>query len=262
MHHQTSATPATAAHAPTVRMRRVEGLGVIDATIGNQKFGAVLDTGTHNLIDAELAGAAGDSGVRLGLSGGAVSAAAHRFGKWHRDHGLRLRIAPQQLATAGHMVIVDFPRGVVELLRKADAERLTAGAGRVPSAQIERCPGKDRRFVVAAKMDGIVARLLVDTGSKETLLDAQSEPAKALRSKKEVLGMAQRQGRDSPTNVEVLKGEVAFELGPLGGAYSPLLEQEFASRGGCAYDGVLGLDMLQHCVLAMDADVLQMRCKG
>ena len=163
-------------------------------------------------------------------------------------------LSPQRLAT-GSAVVLDFPAG--EMIALDDASATSRLAARAASLGVAlRCGAT---YVLTASVEGRDAELLVDTGAFATDSKASSVPGRALAGRSSVARDIYAVGGSVPTRMlsdaTVKAGKLSVRLD------IPLVEDTPARRASrCAGDGVLGMDVLQRCVLAIDAMKMRIAC--
>jgi hypothetical protein len=247
---------------------------MVHATIGGRPAALLLDTGApEHLVGLKLAHALGPLGgaprsfvdaygraypiwpldVAIAIAGwGTVEPSplhagnlpdrgrARALGAPHFD-GL---LSPQQLPRPGAAVVLDFTTSTLRETSWDDAlARLRACCDRTLTNGVGALAG-DEHFVVAAQVAGRELALIVDTGAPSTLLyEARGEdlPPQAVRLRTRRAGI--RVGEvDTWSSIELLEALPA-ERAPL-------------------YDGLLGMDVLRACALALDRTRLVVRCRS
>jgi hypothetical protein len=172
--------------------------------------------------------------------------------------GIAGLISPQRLFPVG-AVVLDLPRHEMRTATEREAMRALSAQATELTAGAERCDGM---YVVGAFVEGVHARLIVDTGAGATALYARSRAGAALDARS-----VESRGRsfsvDGPMTTrtyeaaKILVGDVhavhdvtllSGVRGPAGDAAKP-----------CAEDGVLGIDVLGTCVLVFGPG-LRIRC--
>ena len=215
---------------------------------------------------------------RLDAPAVVYSAALRTFGYWGG-------ISPQRLAGSGERVVLDFRAGRLTVVPEDEGRPATAGPG-AASGPLERCRlgevGEDRGwyYLVDAVVDGRETRLLVDTGSSQTVLydDAATGRELAARAQREdLLTHIDRELGDAPPANEAARTGIVRHVwvgGPgealevqgtsvaLGGwerttAVSVVTRAE---RQACSGDGVLGFDLLRFCELSLGPEGGDWRC--
>jgi hypothetical protein len=146
-------------------------------------------------------------------------------------------LSPQKLAVAGRAVVLDLRAGELDdetwpqaQARLAKLPRLLADVVAVPSGH----------FIVAARVSGREVRLVVDTGAPESML---YEP----------------RGDDVPEGgVRIASHPHRIEVGAVRRSVVVQMREPTAEPG--FFDGLLGMDILRDCALAMDATRMLVRC--
>ena len=167
---------------------------------------------------------------------------------------LGVTLSPQKLASSGSAVVLDFPNKTITLARSRDAaERaLPRGAALAPA---QKCGGV---YFVNAKVGDTEARLLVDTGAWASDLKPQSAAAHALVMHT-VNGQAKGYGAGGVINSHRLPG-ITVTVGAVRQELELQLLEQAADRGACRSDGVVGMDLLQNCVLVIDEAAITGKC--
>jgi hypothetical protein len=145
-------------------------------------------------------------------------------------------LSPQKLAMPGEAIVLDLPRRKIGAMRWADAER---AVGAHPQALVDTHLAADGHFYANVTVDGIPRAMIIDTGAPRSMLYAP-------------------RGNDTPSiatrqvvrRVRIVLGDVAHAL--------DIDETEALEGTGAA--GLLGLDVLGACTLAISSDRLLARC--
>jgi hypothetical protein len=156
-------------------------------------------------------------------------------GTFHDDGVL----SPWQLAREGHALLLDFPRGqmVITTWERAQ-ERVNARGAYLAVVGADA----DGKFVVEATACGQPARLEIDTGAESTILFQRRAPE---------LTEGAVGARTTRTSLRV--GGVTEQL-------SVLLLEPLAQGPRPDRDGLLGMDVLRHCRVALDETRLIASC--
>jgi hypothetical protein len=145
-------------------------------------------------------------------------------------------LSPQLLAMPGEAIVLDLPRGKIGAMRWPDAERSVAHrAQTLVDARI----GADGHFFAHATVDGIPRTMVVDTGAPNTTLFAPRDaelPSSATRH--------------ALRRIRLAVGEVSHSV----------VAQEVEAIDSDGIDGLIGLDVLGACTIAISADRLLARC--
>jgi hypothetical protein len=145
-------------------------------------------------------------------------------------------LSPQLLPRDGHAIVLDLVRGqlVDEPWRQAIARVDT-----LPRALADVPLAKHGHFVVDAEVSGRTMRLVVDTGAPDSLV---YEP----------------RGDDLPEGA--VRVAIDHRRVTVGAVRRSLVVQHREPTGDPGFDGLLGLDVLRDCALAMDKTRLYARC--
>jgi hypothetical protein len=144
-------------------------------------------------------------------------------------------VSPQELAEPGRALLVDFRRGEWSELPWPEAR---ARVAQLPLALAEETAPFDK-FLVEAQVEGRPAQLAIDTGASRTAL-------------------YQRRGADLPDDAvrfhdQLMRVHVAdFDRELVVDRIEPLEMPPF--------DGLLGMDVLRDCALALDGEHIFARC--
>lgn len=170
-------------------------------------------------------------------------------------------ISPQRLATEGSDVVLDFVSRSMSLRSRDDANALLSEqAQSLIDPPLERCPVGDGGwlFITPGTVEGATERLLVDTGSTNSVVLFDSEAGGRVRTRARpdrdpVQGLSGSVTTQTVPGVEVAIGAVRR---------SAYLELRHALPQPCPIDGTLGLDVLQGCVLAIGMRGMRGRCSA
>jgi hypothetical protein len=160
-------------------------------------------------------------------------------------------LAPQRLEP-GRAIVLDLHRGEMRTATEREALRALASEPTELTASAERCEGL---YVVSAFIEGVHARLIVDTGAGVTALYTRSRAGAALAGRSiESRGRAfSVDGALSTRTCEAAK----ILVGDVHAVHDVTLVSLAVST--CAEDGVLGIDVLRGCVLVFGPG-LRIRC--
>lgn len=185
-------------------------------------------------------------------------ALAVRLPSLFRALGLGGVVSPQSLATDDTAVILDLPESSLRRVPRDEARRDPA----VSLGSADLCHVGDESdgvvYVVDAVVEGLPARLVVDSGAARTDVLAESVAGQRLRARASrgdpsytVSGRVHGQRVD---DVTLTVGQVVttLDLGLMSGRPS----------GACPRDGHLGLDVLMGCALVLTPDDFGARCGG
>jgi predicted aspartyl protease len=279
---------AAAAHAPTGQTAIVfAGRGpprvpVVRTTVAGRPTMFLVDTGaydhllegwfTQQLQDAEPTGKSAavidHANRRVAMDRwGAMSFAIDGWGPLasikplatsqddpgRRMFGIGGILSPQKLAVDGGMVVIDFPAREMVAADEAGATgRLASRGSSLGTAR--RCGSG---YMMAAKVEGKDATFLVDTGSFTTDLKASSALGHALSGRTSVSHDMQAIGGAVPAR---MLGDARVSIGSLSTRLDLPLVQDRARATRCPSDGVLGMDVLATCVLAIDPTQMRVAC--
>jgi len=164
-------------------------------------------------------------------------------------------LSPQRLEE-GRIVILDLRVAEMRTGDELDVQRTLATRAKDPLGQgVRSCSGV---FVVAARIDGQSADLLLDTGATRTALYETAPAGKLLapRATKSNLNGESPSGKVASRTVRGVRIEAAdwqttSDVELIGGA----------PPEGCAADGVLGFSALRSCVIVFGPRRGQLRTK-
>ncbi|MDB5220186.1 MAG: hypothetical protein JWO86_8113 [Myxococcaceae bacterium] len=182
-----------------------------------------------------------------------------------RAHGIGGIIAPQLLVDApDQAVVVDLVNLQLRMRPKSTAGSAMAdlgpslsGAGRkLCPADADGLPGLG--LAIAASVDGEPTWLAIDTGASRTMLVEGSKPA-ARAITRPVLGRTMSAEASAETATSIYGG-VPF----VAGAWTSTVDVGVSvphRPPPCGVDGRLGMDVLQHCAVAISADEMLVSCR-
>ncbi len=161
------------------------------------------------------------------------------------DADVGVTLSPQRLGLT-EAVVLDFPRGRMSLVPYGDLSSLaTRGVPLAPSG-MRPCGGV---FLVASTIGGHAVNLLLDTGASSSDLRARSTAGRALASRSEDR-MGHAFGAGGAIDSRVVH-DVRIEAGEYQAKTDVYLVDAVTESTACGADGVLGMDVLEHCVLAV-----------
>ncbi|MDB4996240.1 MAG: hypothetical protein JWM74_3672 [Myxococcaceae bacterium] len=172
--------------------------------------------------------------------------------------GIAGLLSPQRLLPAGALVL-DLPRREMRAATEREAMRALSSQPTELTAGAERCDGM---YVVGAFIEGVHARLIVDTGAAATALYARSRAgamldARSVESRGRSFSVDGAMTTRTVEAAKILAGDVhaVHDVTLLSGARAPAGDAAMP----CAEDGVLGIDVLGACVLVFGPG-LRIRC--
>ena len=178
--------------------------------------------------------------------------------------GIGVFLSPQQLASLGTPVVLDLQeRELRESAGPDDLEATTRGLTRLTTRPARGCIDDEsavpsRAYVVSARIEGLAAELLLDTGAARTDLLALSTAGRALGPKSEPNkepiyaasgAVTSRTARAALVEVGDVKRTLDVDLLP--GKLDPF----------CPRDGVLAMDVLGSCTLVFETNDVHVFCK-
>lgn len=287
-----SSAPSASPAAPAMRAAlRYEAAGnafpspLVDGMIGGHPTSLLVDTGaTHHVAAAWFArtiaaklepvkGGATDHGGRaltlhrladagLRVDGwGAVAAnplLVIETGDALRTFGIGGVLAPQELAPEGRVVVLDLKRGAMLDASPAEATRLAEEAFTAAFGAIQLCkhPGEGTRLLVDASIEGLTARLQIDTGATHSSVLARAPAGQRLAARAK--GKSTAHAASGARTVPMLSG-ARLRVG----AVETRVDLDVIpsiTRSECRPEGYLGMDVLRSCVLVMGRDSATARC--
>ena len=172
----------------------------------------------------------------------------------------RLRIAgllsPQLLAGAGTVSVLDLRAPSLQVTSDPGAmDRVEAqNAKSITVCRVAASPLRNLLFGLGASVAGVNVALTLDTGASSTILDMSRPAAKGLRDLQPdgfqtgASGVREPILRSAPMGVDFGAGERTMPL------------RTGVPQHGCGADGLIGMDAVRNCVLAMSDRALALRC--
>lgn len=159
-------------------------------------------------------------------------------------------ISPQLLAPAGKAAVVDL-----------NVPRLTFSYPPVPSEETRVCTNSNSQFInrlyaAEVSVGNVKALVLVDTGATSTVVTASSAVAASISDRTLGNRNVQGVGGDVTTTVETKPLEIH-----LAGTSRILALSVGGAPQSCGPDGVLGMDALRGCLLALGESVFSWSCR-
>lgn len=260
-----------AAHADPVRIwfdpRAPTPRPTVRADIGGQAQAMLLDTGSAqhvwSLRRATAAGLRlGDASVgldvdlrsydqfavdvRARIPGSTLPSAPLVASKWadvivdshfsadgSRSDGV---LSPQRLPPTGHAAVLDFRRGQ---LSDEPWPQALAHLAALPRALADVAAAPSGHFFVTAEIGGREVRLIVDTGAPHSMI-------------------YEARGDDLPG--DAVRVSDAHRRITVGAVRRSLVVEQREPTGDPGFDGLLGMDVLADCALAVDRARLVARC--
>lgn len=286
---RTGADPAGAAEAPrrgvvpiAFEARKAGSkalpLAFVEGKIGNRPTRFVLDTGAGvHVLDSAVAtetkigGSLAPRASLVSIDGWGTlpehPLAVRELSANLRAHGIGGIIAPQLLADSPtEAVVVDFVNRQLRARPQSTAwsEMEDLGVVLTPPGPRRFCPvdsGGVAGVVLAldGTVEGEATRLELDTGASHTMLFETSAPA-ARAAAHPVLGRSVVAGDGADVAVSI-HGGVPITIG----GFATTLDvgvTPSVRHAECGYQGRLGIDVLQHCALAMTSQRLLVGCRA
>jgi hypothetical protein len=145
-------------------------------------------------------------------------------------------LSPQKLALPGEAVVLDLQQRTISAMRWSDAEAMVDAQ---PLLLANTKLAGDGHFYARVRIDGEARSMVIDTGAPHSLIYAARQA-----------GLPKGSTRQSLQRVTLAAGEVAHRM--------IVTELEPIEPGG--QEGLLGLDVLAACVIAISRDHLLARC--
>jgi len=174
--------------------------------------------------------------------------------------GIGAFLSPQQLTSEDVNVVLDFPHDEMREVRRGDSVDAPGNALALdpPHACLDDASDvKGLLFVIAAKVEGADAMLLLDTGAHHSDMFATSKPGKAILPRSQPRGeavyaasgkMTSRTVKNAKLQIGALEVSRDFDL-------IPGQQDQF-----CPRDGVLAMDVLKQCVLVLEKHTVSGTC--
>lgn len=260
----------------------------IDITVGGVTTKAILDTGAElHVIQswfAERAGVLenGSSPARVSdSSGGGMEASFAEVdlvpdGWGHvrlqavivpsfpafEEAGVGMVLNPQLLASGGRAVQLDFiHHQMQELSALPDtAGRVVGQSCTTVSRLADGALITTHRYVVEVVVEGVATTLQLDTGARTTVLSESTEVAESLAAhpteRETAFGLLGSQ------EVRVLADPITLRVRDDSFAVAGVrIQPSEPRRSACNDEGLLGMDVLQHCVVALTLDDARIDCR-
>ncbi len=172
----------------------------------------------------------------------------------------RLRIAgllsPQLLADTGTVSVLDLRAPSLQVTSDPDAmNRIEAENVRsITVCRVDASPFRNLLFGLRASVGGVNVVLTLDTGASATILDMSGPAAKGLRDLQPdgfqtgVSGVREPILRSAPMEVDFGASERTMPV------------RIGVPQGGCGPDGLIWMDAVRSCVLAMSDRAVALRC--
>lgn len=168
-------------------------------------------------------------------------------------------LATNDLIGPGQALLIDLGKGLLAGGTEAEVvERLRAAPTAV-EVPFEGCAGDgaftDLHRVVTAQVNGVPARMMLDTGAERTMLNRNNPALETLLARRGGQGVTLGHGTSSSA---LLIDDV--EVGLAGVAYpGSVIVAPASSR---CWDGVIGTDVLRHCPMAWAEGSLWLACRA
>lgn len=164
--------------------------------------------------------------------------------------------SPQDMVRRGWAVIIDLRRGELRYEEEAAALQRLRQEGPLEEAAFETCGlFNDAHRIVTVKINGVDARMAIDTGAECTLLARNNE---ALPSLLAAEGFRSKVAGVASIAQAVAVDEVPVEFGGIS-LRTPMLVTP--ARYECGR-GLLGADVLRHCTLVWGKSQLWVSCRA
>ena len=170
-------------------------------------------------------------------------------------------LSPQQLVSSGHALVIDMERAELRHETEEAAVRRVAAEAGAPLQELayRKCSNEDmfREYhrVVSVSINGIPAEMMIDTGAARTML-ARNNPA--IQSLLERKGDALKTAGVTSVGTSLLLPDVPLQV-----AGTPFQLPVYVNRSpmDCG-KGLLGADVLRHCVLVWGSSSLWAACRA
>ena len=171
-----------------------------------------------------------------------------------REDGIAVVLSPLFAVADGRVLVLELgPRSRMHNVSAADAESLFHG----PSTfDVRDCDGS---FEVAAVVEGVPARLAVDTGSMVSVLYSGSPAGRPIAARVERWEQAPETALGGPQDKAAVPG-IRTTVGPLSVVMPfEVMRAQRNMPGSCGFDGVLGVDFFVAHRCSLLVDVARMR---
>jgi hypothetical protein len=161
-------------------------------------------------------------------------------------------LSPQDLVRGGGALVLDFPHGELRYEPEDEALKRLRASASFEELDYHRCQ-LDNHRVTSVAINGVASSLMIDTGSARTMLGRNNEAIPSMLSSKGKLGVVAgvlSTGDDFlVSGVPVVFAKTSFVL-----TASVLRASRTCGRG------LLGADVLAHCILIWGSSSLWASC--
>jgi hypothetical protein len=154
-------------------------------------------------------------------------------------------LSPQRLLDGDAVLLLDLLRGEIALTTWDDARAQAKASG---AALVADAPLDGGHYLANVQVGRDHFLLAIDTGALRTMVYAPPDPVDAADAIDRPEGTSRRWSRVSRVAAGALARDLTVDV------FEPLELTDF--------DGVLGMDVLRDCVLALDARHLELRCRA
>lgn len=176
--------------------------------------------------------------------------------------GVGMILSPQALASAERVVVLDFPNATFGLMRKQRSNPTAVDLGICEYGDEGIQP---RALLGNGTVNGIAARLLLDTGASTSHLQASSVAAKALLQARSAKATTTTGAGGESTAREF--ADVPVRLGTARAVTALTISDDEATtveadsdKKPCRHDGAVGLDLLKSCRITVGLRFVEMQC--
>ncbi len=169
---------------------------------------------------------------------------------------LGVTLSPQQLVGSG-AIVLDFPNKTMTMMSSRDSAERTLSRSAMSLVRAEKCGGV---YFMSAKVGDTNAKMLVDTGAWASDLRPQSAPARSLTMHASD-GQDRGYGAGGAISSHRLP-KVPVTVGRVQATIDIELLDDAVDNGACKFDGVLGMDLFQSCVLVVDDGGITGNCSA
>jgi hypothetical protein len=178
--------------------------------------------------------------------------------------GVGMILSPQALASTDRVVVIDFPNATFGLTREQRSKPT--------DVELSICDYGDdgirpRALLGNGRVNGMAARLLLDTGASTTHLQASSVAAKLIlqaRGAKAITTTgaggesAAREFADVPVHLGAAQAVTALTISD---DDATTVEAD-SDKKPCQHDGAVGLDLLKSCRITVGLQFVEMQCRN